>query len=118
MEEQEHKFRAIVLGKTKGKVTPWGKEPVEANCHLTERNFIIETDKPGYKGFTLMHKMGMRAATTGRIELKDYRIPTSHQLGETGKGFRYAMATLDGARVGVAAQGVGIAQRALDESIK
>jgi len=79
---------------------------------------IIETDKPGFKGFTLMHKMGMRAATTGRIELKDFRCPVSQQLGETGKGFRYAMATLDGARIGVAAQAVGMAQRALDESIK
>ena len=79
---------------------------------------IIETDKPGYKGFTLKHKMGMRAATTGRIELKDYRCPVSQQLGDTGKGFRYAMGTLDGARIGVAAQGVGIAQRALDESVK
>jgi len=79
---------------------------------------IVEADRPGFQGFTLKHKMGMRAATTGRIEFKDYRIPVSHQLGETGKGFRYAMATLDGARVGVAAQGLGIAQRALDESIK
>ncbi len=79
---------------------------------------ICETDKPGWKKFTLKHKMGMRAATTGRIEIKDYRCPVSQQLGETGKGFRYAMATLDGARIGVAAQGVGIAQRALDEAIK
>ncbi|MCP4704643.1 MAG: acyl-CoA dehydrogenase [candidate division Zixibacteria bacterium] len=79
---------------------------------------IVEADRPGFQGFTLKHKMGMRAATTGRIEFKDYRIPVSHQLGETGKGFRYAMTTLDGARVGVAAQGLGIAQRALDESIK
>ncbi|SYZ74187.1 Acyl-CoA dehydrogenase, short-chain specific [Candidatus Zixiibacteriota bacterium] len=78
---------------------------------------IIEANLPGFKGFTLKHKMGMRAATTGRIELKDYRIPIKNQLGEIGKGFRYAMATLDGARIGVAAQGVGLAQRALDESI-
>jgi butyryl-CoA dehydrogenase len=77
----------------------------------------IDADRPGFKGFTLKHKMGMRAATTGRIELKDYKIPVSHQLGEVGKGFRYAMATLDGARIGVAAQGVGIAQRALDEAV-
>lgn len=78
---------------------------------------IIETDRPGFKSFTLQHKMGMRAATTGRFELKDFRVATSQQLGETGKGFRYAMTTLDGARIGVAAQGVGLAQRALDESI-
>ncbi len=79
---------------------------------------IIETDKPGFKAFTLKHKMGMRAATTGRIELKDYRCSVSQQLGETGKGFRYAMGTLDGARIGVAAQAVGVGQRALDESVK
>jgi butyryl-CoA dehydrogenase len=78
---------------------------------------IVESKTPGFKAFTLKHKMGMRAATTGRIELKDVRVPLANQLGEVGKGFRYAMATLDGARIGVAAQGVGIAQRALDESI-
>jgi len=79
---------------------------------------IICDTGPGWEGITLMHKMGMRAATTGRIEIKDYHCPASNQLGETGKGFRYAMATLDGARIGVAAQGIGLAQRALDESIK
>ncbi|MEW5925282.1 MAG: acyl-CoA dehydrogenase family protein [Candidatus Zixiibacteriota bacterium] len=79
---------------------------------------LVETKTPGWKGFTLQHKMGMRAATTGRIELKDVRVPVTQQLGETGKGFKYAMNTLDGARIGVAAQGVGMAQRALDESIK
>jgi len=79
---------------------------------------IVETDTPGWTGFTLQHKMGMRAATTGRIELKDVKVPVSQQLGDIGKGFKYAMATLDGARIGVAAQGVGLAQRALDESIK
>ena len=78
---------------------------------------IVDAKTPGFKGFTLKHKMGMRAATTGRIELKDVRVPLANQLGEVGKGFRYAMATLDGARIGVAAQGVGMAQRALDESI-
>jgi butyryl-CoA dehydrogenase len=78
---------------------------------------IVEASTPGFKGFTLKNKMGMRAATTGRIELKDCRVPVTNQLGEIGKGFRYAMATLDGARIGVAAQGVGICQRALDESI-
>jgi len=70
---------------------------------------IVEAKTPGFKGFTLKHKMGMRAATTGRIELKNCRVPIANQLGEIGKGFRYAMATLDGARIGVAAQGVGLA---------
>ncbi len=79
---------------------------------------IVESSTPGFKGETLLYKMGMRAATTGRIYLKDVKVPKTNLLGEDGSGFKYAMATLDGARVGVAAQGVGLAQRALDESIK
>jgi len=78
---------------------------------------LVETDQPGWDARTLKNKMGMRAATTGGIFLKDVKAPVSNLMGEYGKGFRYAMMTLDGARIGVAAQGVGIAQRALDESI-
>lgn len=72
---------------------------------------------PGIKVKTLKKKLGMRAATTGRIWFENLRVPKENLLGQQGKGFRIAMTTLDGARVGVAAQGVGIAQRALDESI-
>ncbi len=71
----------------------------------------------GWQARTLKHKMGMRAATTGGIIIKDVKAPKANLLGEVGKGFRYAMGTLDGARIGVAAQGVGIAQRALNESV-
>ncbi|MBD3258300.1 acyl-CoA dehydrogenase [candidate division GN15 bacterium] len=78
---------------------------------------IVETDQPGWEGRTLKNKMGMRAATTGGIILKDVKAPKENLLGDIGKGFRYAMTTLDSARVGVAAQGVGIAQRALDEAV-
>jgi len=79
--------------------------------------FIVDTNQPGWDKRTLKHKMGMRAATTGGIKLTNVKIPKENLLGEVGKGFRYAMGTLDSARIGVAAQGVGIAQRALDESI-
>ncbi len=79
--------------------------------------FIVETDQPGWDKRTLKNKMGMRAATTGGIVLKDVKVPKENLVGEFGKGFRYAMGTLDSARIGVAAQGVGIAQRALDESV-
>jgi butyryl-CoA dehydrogenase len=72
---------------------------------------------PGIKTATLKKKMGMRAATTGRIWLENVRVPKENILGELGKGFKIAMNTLDGARIGVAAQGLGIAQRALQESI-
>lgn len=79
--------------------------------------FIVETDQPGWEKRTLKNKMGMRAATTGGIILKDVKVPKENLMGEFGKGFRYAMSTLDGARVGVAAQGLGLAQRALDEAV-
>ncbi len=79
---------------------------------------VDDTKQPGFTRKTLEHKMGMRAATTGRIWFKDIRVPRANLLGEQGKGFRYAMMTLDSARVGVAGQGVGLAWRALDESIK
>ncbi|UCG61608.1 MAG: acyl-CoA dehydrogenase family protein [Candidatus Zixiibacteriota bacterium] len=79
---------------------------------------IVETDTPGWSARTLKNKMGMRLATTGIITLKDVRVPLENQLGDTGKGFRIAMNTLDGARIGVAAQAVGISRRAIDESVK
>lgn len=72
---------------------------------------------PGFKTQTLKKKMGMRAATTGRLWFDNVRVPKENLLGQVGKGFKIAMNTLDGARVGVAAQGLGIAQRALDEAI-
>lgn len=78
---------------------------------------LVETDTPGWEPRTLKNKMGMRAATTGGIILKDVKVPKENLMGEIGKGFRYAMMTLDSARVGVAAQGVGVAQRMLDEAV-
>jgi len=78
---------------------------------------IDDVDQPGLTRKTLEYKMGMRAATTGRLWFKDVRVPRANLLGEQGKGFRYAMMTLDSARVGVAGQGVGIAWRALDEAV-
>ncbi len=83
---------------------------------------LVETKKdgkpiPGLKTATLKKKMGMRAATTGRIWFDNVRVPKENLLGGVGKGFKIAMNTLDGARVGVAAQGLGLAERALHESI-
>lgn len=78
---------------------------------------VDDTSQAGWEARTLKNKMGMRAATTGGIYLKDVKVPKENLLGEIGRGFRYAMGTLDGARIGVAAQGVGLAQRALDESV-
>ena len=80
---------------------------------------IFDTpDDPGYSTEVLKYKLGIRASTTGRLYFKDVRIPKENLLAKVGKGFRVAMTTLDGARVGVAAQAVGIAQRAFDESVE
>ncbi len=80
---------------------------------------IFDTpDDPGYSTEVLKYKLGIRASTTGRLYFKDVKIPKENLLAKVGKGFRVAMTTLDGARVGVAAQAVGIAQRAFDESVE
>ena len=80
--------------------------------------FLVEGKTPGLTSEVLKWKMGLRASTTARLKLNNVKIPKENLLGETGKGFRIALVTLDGARIGVAAQALGIAQRAFDESIK
>ncbi len=79
---------------------------------------LLERGTPGFSSEKLKWKMGMRMSTTGRLKLENVRVPRSSLLGEAGKGFKMALKTLDGARIGVAAQSVGIAQRAFDESVK
>jgi alkylation response protein AidB-like acyl-CoA dehydrogenase len=81
-------------------------------------SFILE---PGMKGFTVgkkEDKLGIRASSTTQLILEDLRVPASNMLGEEGQGFKIAMNTLDGGRIGIAAQGIGIAQACLDESVK
>jgi butyryl-CoA dehydrogenase len=79
---------------------------------------LVENKTPGFSSEILKWKMGLRASTTARLKFKDVRVPRSNLLGEPGKGFKMALKTLDGARIGVAAQALGIAQRAFDESVK
>src|SRR3972149_2291108 len=79
---------------------------------------IVEKGTPGLKAKSLEYKMGMKCATTARVWFDDVRVPVTNLLGERGKGFRIALQTLDGARIGIAGQAVGIAQRAFDEAVK
>jgi butyryl-CoA dehydrogenase len=79
---------------------------------------LLEKGTPGFSSEKLKFKMGMRTATTGRLKLENVKVPRSNLLGEEGKGFKMALKTLDGARIGVAAQALGLAQRAFDESVK
>jgi butyryl-CoA dehydrogenase len=62
--------------------------------------------------------MGIRASSTCELIFEDVKVPKENLLGVAGKGFKIAMATLDGGRIGIAAQALGIAQGAIDETIK
>lgn len=80
--------------------------------------FIVPADAPGYTLLKKENKMGIRASDTMLIGFDHLRIPKENLLGQEGKGFSIAMATLDGGRIGIAAQALGIGQRALEESVK
>ncbi len=80
--------------------------------------FIVPTDVKGYRAGKPEDKMGLRASNTAAIALDDLRLPADALLGEEGMGFVYAMEGLDAGRLGIAAQAVGIARRALEHSIK
>jgi len=80
--------------------------------------FIIDMDTPGVKVGKLEHKLGIKASSTAQLFFEECRVPDSAILGEEGDGFKIAMSTLDGGRIGVAAQAVGIARAALEESVR
>jgi alkylation response protein AidB-like acyl-CoA dehydrogenase len=80
--------------------------------------FIVPTDTPGYRPGKPEDKMGLRASNTAAIALEDLRLPADALLGDEGMGFVYAMEGLDAGRLGIGAQAVGIARRALEHSIK
>ncbi len=79
--------------------------------------FIVESDAPGFRVGKKEKKMGIRGSSTCEIIFENCRIPATNLLGELGKGFSIAMKTLDGGRIGVAAQALGLAQGALEEAI-
>jgi butyryl-CoA dehydrogenase len=79
--------------------------------------FIVEKDTPGLSVGEAEHKLGIRGSSTPPLYFADCRVPKDALLGQEGDGFKIAMQTLDGGRIGVAAQAVGIAQAALDASV-
>ncbi|MDD4307927.1 MAG: acyl-CoA dehydrogenase [Thermoplasmata archaeon] len=80
--------------------------------------FIVEKGTPGFSYGSIEDKMGVRASATSELVFENCRIPKENLLGELNGGFRIGMTTLDGGRIGIAAQAVGIAQGALDEAVK
>ena len=79
--------------------------------------FIVEKGTPGFTFGTKENKMGIRGSSTYELIFTDCRIPKENLLGQEGKGFGIAMHTLDGGRIGIAAQALGLAEGALDRTI-
>jgi len=80
--------------------------------------FIVEKGFPGFSIGKIEDKMGIRASSTAELIFEDCAVPKENLLGKEGKGFGIAMKTLDGGRIGIAAQALGIAEGAFDEAVK
>ena len=80
--------------------------------------FIVEKDFPGFKVGAHEKKMGIRGSSTCELVFEDCIVSKENLLGELNKGFKVAMTTLDGGRIGIGAQALGIAQAAIDDTVK
>jgi alkylation response protein AidB-like acyl-CoA dehydrogenase len=80
--------------------------------------FLIEPNTPGFKIGRHEDKMGQRSSPSVEILLNDCLVPAENRVGEEGQGLKIALSALNGGRIGIAAQAVGLAQGALDESVK
>ncbi len=78
--------------------------------------FLVEAGSDGYRTSGHEYKLGVNASGTTELFFENLRVPASQRLGEEGDGFKIAMATLDGGRIGISAQAVGIAQGAFEEA--
>jgi butyryl-CoA dehydrogenase len=91
-------------------------DPTAAGKGITA--FLLEPNTPGLKIGRHEDKMGQRSSPSVEILLNDCVVPAANRLGEEGQGLKIALSALDGGRIGIAAQAVGLAQAALDESVK
>lgn len=98
---------AVVYAKTK-----------DADGKVGVSAFIVDMHSEGVSTGSHVRKMGLIGAATSDIVLKDVKVPKENLLGELNQGFKVAMKTLDGGRLGVAAMSVGVAQSCLDEAVK
>ena len=80
--------------------------------------FIVDRDTPGFSVGAHEKKMGIRGSSTCELIFDNCKVPKENLLGEIGKGFKIAMMTLDGGRIGIGAQALGIAQGCIDQTVK
>lgn len=79
---------------------------------------VVDRNTPGFTVGKTEEKMGLRAAAVSELIFEDCRVPRSNLIGKEGDGFKIAMMALDGGRIGMAAQGIGVAEAAIEHSIK
>lgn len=79
--------------------------------------FVVPTDNPGYKVAGIEKKMGQHASDTASIFFDNCRIPASHRLGKEGEGYKIALSNLEGGRIGIAAQCIGMARAAYEAAL-
>ena len=115
-----------VLNGTKQWITNGGEAEIYTVIAITDKSkgargasaFIVEKGTPGFTFGKKENKMGIRASSTTELIFSNCRIPKENLISKEGMGFIVAMKTLDSSRAGVGAQGVGLAQGAIDEAIK
>ena len=122
----EFKNGKWVLNGTKNFITNGGVANVAVVMAVTEKGvghkglsmFIVEKGTPGFSVGKTEDKLGICASSTTELVFENCEIPEENLLGKKGDGFKIAMHTLDGGRVGIAAQALGIAQAAMDAAVK
>ncbi|WJF90096.1 acyl-CoA dehydrogenase family protein [Paraburkholderia bonniea] len=80
--------------------------------------FIVPTDTPGYVVARIEHKLGQHSSDTAQIIFEDCRVPLANRIGAEGEGYRIALSGLEGGRIGIAAQSVGMARAAFEAALK
>jgi alkylation response protein AidB-like acyl-CoA dehydrogenase len=115
-----------VLNGTKNWITNGSNADIVLVMAATDREkgakgistFVVEKGIPGFAVAKKEKKLGIRSSDTVSLSFTDCRVPAANRIGAEGEGFRFAMRTLEGGRIGIAAQALGIAQACLDASVK
>ena len=93
-------------------------DPEAPGRHGRHSCILVETDRPGFQATKLKGKMGIRASDTAEVVLDEVRVPATNLIGTRGEGFRQFMEFFNRTRLHVAAQGIGVAQGALDKAVR
>ncbi len=121
----EHRYRGYVLNGSKLFITSGKNADVALIFALTDPEkgkhgiscFICETDRPGYRIGRVEHKMGQNASDTCALQLEELWVPVENRLGEEGEGYRIALSNLEGGRIGIASQALGMARAAYEVAL-